>query len=508
MNSTLTVVKNRQNLITNLLHVQISLRRKRGLFNIVGSSLKFLFGTLDASDAEKIIEINQNNNLSSERMSIFSNALDTINASFAEQTKFMNGLVNHLNSINIHLANLTDVVRNIVEQERFINALDSHLIFFESLLNKYRDYQNHLIETILYAFEGKLHPLLMSPSNLLSLLLDAQIYLPKDISFPFTLIMDNVNILYSLITPTIFLHDNALYFILHMPLVSSTTYELIRVTSVPAHIKEEMYAFISIDHQFLLMDQLRVFFAQLTSQEIQKCVQHSKGYICKQQVPLLSVKSASVCETELFRGSKVMPETCVTRVILIKSLLLIALGDNRYIFVAPILQNVFINCQNQPNVIKLNSTGIVQFDPCCKIHNDNFVLNTNCVTTAPTTTVLDFVSESINLKEFLTNCTNFNLSVQLKAHNVHIIQKIEMLNNLGKEITQLKQLNDTPFISEYHHVHHYVMLYMTILIIICIVSYRYFNFKKIVSTQNTQEPCQIELSQVEISNNPNYKFHP
>lgn len=131
-------------------------RRKRGLMNIGGDTLKFLFGTMDANDAEKY-ELDRNE----QKIQTNLNAQKTFMESVITKLNETDIIVNQHTSILNNLEDELSIFKTILRDENFqfqANNIFLQLTSYTSIItNKIRRDQARLFDIIFSAKRGIIH---------------------------------------------------------------------------------------------------------------------------------------------------------------------------------------------------------------------------------------------------------------------------------------------------------------------------------------------------------------
>lgn len=486
-------------------------KSKRGLLNIVGSTLKFLFGTLDSEDEQKLINLkSENKNLihvASEQVSIFKNVFHEMNETYHSDLIIMRNVSQQINSIRDSLLNFDQVIRNNTRHLELIMNFENNLVFFESLVNKFRDYQKILFESLEKAKEGKLHPSILSYQKLFLILKEAEQQLPKYLMFPFTLTQQYNPLIYSLINPTIFQFNDTIQFHLNIPLIHTTSYDLIKATAVPVHQRDARYAYINIRQPYLAVDHLGLYFFQMEENQLRSCIAAEHGYICRQHITVFSASEVN-CVYELYKNVNSLPDICEKNEIVIRNTLFLELLPyNSYIYISYKKEIIYLHCEKQnQNIIniKLNSSGVITFKPCCKIYNQYFFFYSKCRDNFNLKNkILAFTPDNINICSITNTKLMFSLPNELNTSKLIVIHKNQNLNTLEKELNTLE--HDTTNLTN-HHIHHYltiyiIMFFLLIAMLTFLIKRKFIDSKRrVTKSENELKEFQKTVDTIESSN--------
>lgn len=487
INLTLSNLKVQNSLIDNLLGVSShNNRERRGLIDAVGNIAKQLFGTLDNTDAIyydkqlKLLNENQNHikNLFREQTTVYESNLESYN-----------NTVKTWNQIDQWKGKLQEIIETINNQtsaiklQNFFNdstqKLSEMFSIFVILCEQYSTLQSHIIVMITSAMQGHLHPYIISSSELLNELLKFQAILEGDLHLPIPPTFSKINLYYKIIQIHAYFMQGKLNLILYIPLTSSRSYEIYKMTSIPKRINDSNFVFISLEKPFLIFDTLKQFYFLYNENEFDKCQRSfENNYICEQSTALSYIHNNGGCEIKLFLPSNSIPDSCQKHIVSTKQILFLELAaENSWIFIAPTNETVTINCQDYTKSITITDVGILQLRPRCQALSSSLILSS--IGSFKGNVSLNYISyiNAINLKEiefdFNSSTSTF---INYKAQSLDISNQINMLNKMSTHIKLLKHELNVPIKSIDHHFHFYTIYTILVLIIITIVIFCFYQY--------------------------------
>jgi hypothetical protein len=110
------------------------------------------------------------------------------------------------------------------------------------------------------------------------------------------------------------------------------------------------YTIIQPDKEFLVIDNIKgFFFAKLDQSDIHECkkIAAVKELICKQVFPLFSRHSSMDCVVQLLQPIRLVPPSCVRKVVEMKETLWVPIRDNTWVYVAPVPERMTVLCPDQ-----------------------------------------------------------------------------------------------------------------------------------------------------------------
>lgn len=492
-----------------------SVRSKRGAINVVGHVSNLLFGTLDSDDGifftEKINQLEKDSDhlkeLAKYQISTFDNAMEVLNHSQQLNANKFKLLESQLKYLSNDLSNLSYVLNQHNTRVNFHQNLEESVLMFELVVNQFSTYQSNLIDVLVNAHRGVIHPYLLSPSKLIAELKNIQMLLPRDLTFPVPLIRSMCHELYKLLRLTLCRNGNNIIFIVRIPLVIREYFDLIKMTSVPVRIKENNFAFLLPHNSYIIIDSSRHKFFLADNNYINSCNKINDHLVCEQTEPIYFTNSIETCEVKLFTSNQLL-DSCEKRLIKLNHPIFVHLASsNSWIFATANPFTVTINCKNTKFVKELINTGIIQLNNSCTAYTPSVILKPMVETKLQYNINISFIP-NVNIKELVLT-ENVNLEI-IPAFNTTLISHNNIqLEKFSRSLNSLKEIQNSVSLSSYN-VHHFTSIYGIIAflaIATAIVIFKHFK-NKIKSEQPTPEE-NIKLgvvSETEICSNPSYKF--
>lgn len=166
-------------------------RQKRGLFDFIGSVSKYLFGTLDEDDAKyynkKIKSFDDTEQsvlkLVKEQVSVVKATISNFNETIGNLNYNEKILISNFQKLDIMMTNDS----RLIEDNNLHTIVNEHISVFSLMFSQYQLDTLSLIDAILFAQLGKLHPMILTPSRLLDQLVEASKNLSNGLDFPINL---------------------------------------------------------------------------------------------------------------------------------------------------------------------------------------------------------------------------------------------------------------------------------------------------------------------------------
>lgn len=432
-------------------------RAKRGLLNVVGNVQKYLFGTLSAGDGEyydaqlQTITNNLGDSLTliKDQSQVVGDCIKKFNETI-NNAEYNEGLLRQKTEELTNAVNVARQKLSTVQTEQLVEECSSRLMF---LINKYRTDVESLINSILFAKMGLLHPSIITPDVLVDTLKEADHVLPDESRFPVPLDHEQGHNLLRMMRITAYYTNGKLIILLHLPLVRTANYDYYHVTPLPFHIENSTYGYIKPEEPYFLVDSPRAEFSIMSEFDLSKCYTFDNGFdvVCKGAHPLLSISSSTLCTASLFYLPNKLPLSCETRVLNIKSALWEPLiTSNSWIYCLHEPVKITVQCPKRMQVqITLRNLGIIEIYPPCVGYAPNYILAPKQTTGVPTTTTLipDFnITIDWNNLEHLRS-VNFSdwspsIPINLKTLKIENLQLASMrLNEISHKAEEIQFRN-------------------------------------------------------------------
>lgn len=462
---------NLKNSYTNYLYlIGKFFRVKRGWFNIVGSGLKTLFGTLDQEDSNyydsAITELQEKQTdtlrIMQDQLSILSTTYKDFNLTITNMNRIekeINDVIDKINRFKYTVE--TEINKNIN------NEYNSELIMYLNVLITEAEIDiNKIIDIILFAKTGQIHPGIISPEQFVKELIYTKAHLPKDLVFPIPLKIENVHLILRICQVVSYVDNNNLVFVIKVPITTNEKFELFNMIPIP-QTNILNIVIIKLTKKFLLISETKTKFVLID--DLSECKDIGYEKICR-PITMKNPYNFITCETELFLQNRLSPE-CDNRVLNSNIEIFHKLSKlNSWLYLLTHETTLTIDCGKVEN-IKLSKTGIVTiFNKNCRAFTYNYML----IPDLELKMNYENRMSNINLKEE-NCCVDENLkysialspleNIDLKFVNLHDLSnsahKITVANNRISEI-----------LSKPHPARHFSTLtYIVALILLILISY-------------------------------------
>lgn len=292
-----------------------SQRRKRGLINGVSYALNWLFGTPSASDAKyytdsinALLQDNkQTQTLLKSQIQIISSTIRNFNNSVSSLKQNEQKLNENLKLINAFASKTS----NSLDKLELESLILQHTITLSALANQLLSHCNEYIEAVNLGKHGILSPLIITPK----ILFDEISLYKGEYELPILPDYENVHVLYKIIELEIFSSNGLIVYVIKVPLVNKSTFNLYQIISLPIQHPNSTYiSYIEPQKEFLLLSNTKTLVTLM--QGLAGCTEYSaRQYICR-EVHTTKRTEQQTCEVMLLNPHlTTIPENCRTRTI-------------------------------------------------------------------------------------------------------------------------------------------------------------------------------------------------
>ena len=421
-------------------------RIKRGLLDLGGDNLKFLFGTLTQTDAQKYTQhIQELENeqqsflrISQEQMIILKSAITSFNLTMQKVNKNEKVLSENFQRLN----------QMVVEEiNRVQSQLDSVLLINENIRQVQRglDECQHtfeiLVDAFLHAQDGIIQPQLITVAKVKEMMREES--LPDGLDFPSFPSLE----LSRLISPIIFSKNTYLVYVLQIPLLQPIVYQLYKLQPFPIRQQDNVFVYVQPQRDFIFVDVMRNKYGKMNYQELQACIMPNKfNYVCQETLPIFTYIPNEDCEATLIHPStSYFPhKVCEQGLLKLEYTYWIPLHmSNEWLYVTPKTEVFTVICGSSKFQLTLQGRGRLFLPPRCKgysTHSTLYALSTlernnsqeDVLPLAP-----------VDLDCCLTEHEREHLhEIPLQKPFTNILSSIEELNLASVKISEVQEMID------------------------------------------------------------------
>lgn len=439
-------------------------REKRSPLDFVGHVAKFLFGTLDNEDAQFYTEQLSNlkettinsANLISKQTTILKSSMEMLNHTVYITKENFEKISETFDSLRNTVSNITEYTSI---QLRVTDSLNE-LITLAMLHAKKIEYQqDKLLNILLYAEQGKLHPYLISPKQLQQQISQISQVIPRNL-----FLTSRLHSFYQISNfNAILTKNNILVFQIKVPLLKINNYKVYKLIPIPIKQIDNTFSIYDIHNELIIIDSQADQYAILQVESLNKCYKDLEYYICQQNSSLLT-NNYKNCEIALYKSlSKTQEQNdkpeCGRRIFEIHNSIWIELSDGQsWIFLTTKLLNLNLICQNNEFNTNIINKGIIRIKNSCTMKIDGLILHPKLSNTKSNFIKYDetFISKDNytidkHIKNHYINSTNFKnyqpISITKNVQLIEISKNIQDLETETKNLQTLKKIKNTHIIT-------------------------------------------------------------
>lgn len=438
-------------------------RTKRAPFRFVGKINKILYGTMDADDAERIAgQIESLENTTLNLAEIVQNQTHIIRSSFDITQRQIKSLTQTLdaetNKIRMELLALKKEIHTIRYNQKAIEFTT----MIETDLTELEIDTETLINAILFAKTGQIHPEVLSSETILTSA-EAIVKTLTNTEFPIPLDLKFLPELIATIDLTVFHSEDKLIYNIKIPLLDLTHYAVFQHLSVPVRQLDtnSRFAFIKPSHEFTAISEDFGNYFHLNS--LKQCKFVNPRYICEQVGPIQHVNELAGCEVQLIVNPQFKTlENCDVRLKLLKQTYWSRIPNtNAWLYATPKAEPLYAICDTHESTVKIiENSGILQINPNCYARTESVRLTPSVELTSSThvnfsqkialnitTMVKEAIqtAESLNLTEILTETEAFTRLIEPNNIESELTQNevsLKAIISKAKEVVKTRHTNN------------------------------------------------------------------
>ena len=339
-------------------------RNKRGLINAIGTWFKYLFGTMNADDAEQISNTLDN---------IYNHSSNSI-LFVRNQTTIVKNLLDSINKFqtqyNRDIAALNSYTGNLTLQQDFDNITFRNLYHLDLMFRHTNEIVSHIEESFQVDRTGFISPYLVTPKNLIKSL--AKISLNTDKETFFGINSMNYHLFIKLSNIELFLYKRKIIYKIHTPIPNKIAYDLVKLTPLPMHVyyKYNIYINAILTPFDISQDKL-----EYTLIDIDNCKMLHETYFCPINCALTRVNN-QICTLNLLLMNS--DDHCEKGYFTSKASLFFRLRDGVSWVIFPLQEETLtIKCYKFEQTISVAIHSILTIELGCIISNAHSIFTTS-----------------------------------------------------------------------------------------------------------------------------------
>lgn len=447
--------------------------RKRDIGDTIGYILGDAFGIMnqrDASHIENQLEKAEDNE--KYLLALIQNQTSIIDSTINVFQHDRETTANHFKIISQQFLYLDGKIQQLsIDGDRYdrVQSITTYTIQIIMIMRRIAGKQRVIIDVIINAHQGHIHPALLAPQQLKEEINRIKDYISPTMMIPEGDDDNSLGHIYNLLTVQTRVTNNHILFLIQMPLAYSETYQLFHIVPIPKTENGQLHIIMRTT-EYLIVNMHRERFAPLTNDELQQCVLiKNNGYLCTIS-PIYNIQSnQSQCEMNLLRHVTQNLHGCTTT-ILHQPNYWMPLDTNKWLFSVTAPKIVDLICDRQITTMKLQNSGILSLDRKCTLKNGHFYLTT---IDEKSYVINSSFAASIKIQSELKNSSYLSelptIPSEGRTNNSADFSLNKDIINLETAIAQQK-LKETALPKSMdssdvgHHIHHYVMTYTMVII--------------------------------------------
>ncbi|MDD9339939.1 MAG: envelope fusion protein [Providencia heimbachae] len=442
-------------------------RSQRGLFDGMGSVLKFLVGTPDNRDLENIQDELRSLKTFTEKVRHSQTVYATlINATFELSQKNAHALhrlvrvmhILRLESIKLHREHANATQRAAILSDMSI-MLSTNFRIVEALISKIENELTKFKVALEKAVNGRLCAFFLPPMEFYEILSDIQNGLPNSLSFPCALRKATIYEFYELAAVRIAIWEKSYRIFVEIPLKTSTRdFSIYKALPLPNYDQNaQMHVYINPENPYFAISDDRTKFLELP--DLSSC-RGNAIRICAPHIPIRTLPEKS-CLYGLFTGNQDMVKELCTKYIAkgFRSIWYKTEGDNKWVYSVSKTMQVIIRCPNNRISNKIiNGTGFISIPSKCLATTEGHELIPHSNEMTPIKSIYDrfHIPEMNQMESEIKVDENIRVDLAGLDRVKDMLQETSALDlkNAGIEQGTIKRLLDEIKVNESQEIRH------------------------------------------------------
>lgn len=340
---------------------KVASRQKRGLFNFIGEGLRYLFGSMSASDAEHINnDIDEVYTKNSKVAQLISNQTSLIRTTLVK-------LQNFASTQKQDIVTLENIVRNGSSQVN-INTFNAKLLdsLFETEihLDSLSETLFDLEQALSSGKTGVVSPRLVTPENFMQSLSVIKNNFYKDLPFPLEVV--NYHLYLRISTIDMVVAKNRIIYRIHTPIPNPVLFQVSKFNPIPLSGWTKYYMYENLQDKPVAFT---IDKAEYTLIEPDACTHAGLTYYCKITHPIHKFLEDRSCYSHLLKDHT--DEACKKKYFNLYSTFIYAFSNGYTWFILPVKPEIItISCPlRSDQTISLYSASLLELDSHCRAYS-------------------------------------------------------------------------------------------------------------------------------------------
>lgn len=349
-------------------------RKRRGLFNFVGTMERFFYGTLDQNYANEMADtidkIKQNEDFLHKLIKNQSTLVDsTINIVKRQENDVRRQFEEIIREIN--------TIKQMGQKLQLNGRFSTLAVHTSLILASYRRMQQAIFDVVTKSHHDTISTLILTPKQLLKEVSRMNSELPTKLKIPgIDEKMDTLR-LYRIMSVTSQITDKLLIFGVKIPLILDKSFRVFHVIPVPLLIGDEFVKII-YNNKYLMVDEHFEQYYPMGELEIHGCKEFEEDHIlCMPKHPMVSRQAhRDDCGFGLLIGQYgTIPKNCHFHTSKQLSSWIRLKDPNSWIYSFASAQVLDITCRGKMANLALNGSGLIELSRGCAIHHNHITIS-------------------------------------------------------------------------------------------------------------------------------------
>lgn len=427
-------------------------RKRRGWANFIGTALNAVTGVMDDNDAQKIQrQMKAMSRVNSHLMQLIGNQTSIQDMTQRILKREETNMSKQLTAIKNSLVNIQN--KDFGEKERLFTTLS---LESKAMINIHSEVQSALLDLISHTHHGKVSSKLIAPAELKESLAKVAANKSSELMLPGDNNPHDIAKMYSLLEAKVRINPDAILLKIAVPLLYRDVFNLHHIIPVP-FLQEHQLKLITTKYQYIGVNTRQDRYYLMTTLQKTECKEFSDDFtICNQDSILYNTQHGNAnCEMAILTQASISPR-CAMKEIRPYQVWSRLITPNQFIYAVPNKTMLNIICKDSSVVCSINGLGIIAIPPQCMIQMENMEISSKNTYSSELPIV---IAPSINISDVMQNAhesRNIN-STMLLSYQIN-----PELDALELAVQQQRAAETISPTIEWHHIHHYTLIYMAI----------------------------------------------
>lgn len=408
-------------------------RISRAPIEIIGTAAKYLFGVMDAEDAEKYNnEISKLKKDTAYMKDLTIQQTTLIERTISTQKTAISELQSHLISISTFMeevANKTSYAYSELNSVAHFNTLSTAVTL---MIIHHEELANKIFNLLTNTIHGKITDVIPS-LHLKQNLREVALHLVHEKRLPINTETDNIYSIFKYTTIKSTLHDKKVIIELTIPITDIEPWTYYNTIALPIRKQSELFI-INSNHRHFFTDKQHKQFLPVDEAAFKKCIAVNEKMICKIHGEIISTEKN--CELTILDdlNIKLIPKECNVQPIFNKNYI-IKITDQQYFLSTKEAYSIRTICNNENINIHIQTDGYLNVGPACKIISNIFTIKTPDTHIDPELVFIkpEFELSDLNITTHAENFKNPNFIIHNTNNNLEYDRLIEHAKDIKRK---------------------------------------------------------------------------